>query len=253
FDIAGDVEHVGQGVTGFQKKPLSDPSETTYSQASTIAVGFNTAAFGLYAKSPIGLGLNPDLEPGKPTLVIGGSTSVGQYAIQLLRYLGFSTIITYASSHQFTHLKSLGATDLIDRKAVSLSDLPAAVKKITSIPVEVVYDAFGSAESQQAGYDSLADGGQMVIVLPDEIKNKTDGDGKKVLMVKGNAQIEPSREFVKVAFGEKLPRLIEEGIVVPNRVEDLPNGLEGIIDGLKRLKNNEVSGVKLVSHPQETK
>lgn len=38
----------------------------------------------------------------------------------------------------------------------------------------------------------------------------------------------------------------------PNRVEVLPNGLEGIVDGLERLRNNQVSGTKLVAHPQET-
>lgn len=37
----------------------------------------------------------------------------------------------------------------------------------------------------------------------------------------------------------------------PNPVEVLPNGLEGIIAGLEKLKQG-VSNVKLVGHPQET-
>ena len=38
----------------------------------------------------------------------------------------------------------------------------------------------------------------------------------------------------------------------PNRVEVLPNGLAGIPEGLERMKNNKVSGTKLVARPQET-
>lgn len=36
----------------------------------------------------------------------------------------------------------------------------------------------------------------------------------------------------------------------PNHIEIVPNGLEGIIPALERLKNG-VSCVKLIAHPQE--
>ncbi len=38
----------------------------------------------------------------------------------------------------------------------------------------------------------------------------------------------------------------------PTEVEVVPGGLVGIIEGLERLKQNKVSGRKLVVHPQET-
>ena len=38
----------------------------------------------------------------------------------------------------------------------------------------------------------------------------------------------------------------------PNRTEVLPGGLEGVVAGLERLRNKQVSGVKLVVLPQET-
>ncbi|THU82333.1 GroES-like protein [Dendrothele bispora CBS 962.96] len=283
LDIAGDVEDVGEGVVGFRKGDrvfyngglkneyagfqqysrapaeivAKIPKNLTYSQASSIPVGFISAACGLYAKAPIGLGLNPavdDVEKkfqGKAVVVIGGSTSVGQYAIQLLRYLGFSTIIAYASAYHSSYLKSLGATDFIDRKVVSFSNLDTAVKKITSSPIEIVYDALSSPDSQPAGYKVLTNGGKMVITLPNEIKDKVDDDKKEILQVHGNVHPESHREFGVTLFG-KLSKLLEDGIIVPNKVEDLPNGLEAIVEGLRRLKNNEVSGTKLVSHPNET-
>jgi hypothetical protein len=40
-------------------------------------------------------------------------------------------------------------------------------------------------------------------------------------------------------------------IFQPNRVEVLPGGLGGIVDGLERLGNKQVSGVKLIVRPQE--
>ncbi|KAK7448451.1 hypothetical protein VKT23_013713 [Stygiomarasmius scandens] len=285
IDIAGDVEDVGEGVTGFEKGDrvffsgsffskeyaghqqfsrisaeiaAKIPTDLSYSQAATIPLGFLTAAVGLYANEPLGLGLNPTLASdvkefsGKTALVIGGSTSVGQYAIQLLRYLGVPNIIAYASAHQFSYLRTLGATTFVDRREVSFLDLPAAIKKVSSTAVELVYDAFSSCESQCAGYSVLSNGGKMVIVLPDEIEGKVEGDGKKIVHALGSAQPDTHREFGKRVF-ETFPKLIEEGTIVPNRVEDLQNGLEGILDGLKRLRNNEVSGVKLVAHPQETK
>ncbi len=38
----------------------------------------------------------------------------------------------------------------------------------------------------------------------------------------------------------------------PNAFEVLPDGLAGIVGGLERLKNNQVSAKKLVARPQET-
>lgn len=38
----------------------------------------------------------------------------------------------------------------------------------------------------------------------------------------------------------------------PNRVEVLPGGLDGVESGIKRLRDNLVSGMKLVVRPGET-
>ncbi|KAJ7442698.1 chaperonin 10-like protein, partial [Mycena galericulata] len=143
FDIAGDVAELGEGVTGYAKGDkvftlgfVSNdtssfqeyavipadiiPANIDYGQAATIPLGYVTAAVGLLAAQPVGAGLNPTFDPkvsfaGQPAFVFGGSSSVGQYAIQILKSLGYSTIITYASAKHTAHLKSLGATHVIDR------------------------------------------------------------------------------------------------------------------------------------------
>ena len=53
--------------------------------------------------------------------------------IQFAKLSGFSPIITTASKHNETYLKSLGATHVIDR-SIPLSELPQAVKAITDKP-----------------------------------------------------------------------------------------------------------------------
>jgi NADPH:quinone reductase-like Zn-dependent oxidoreductase len=60
------------------------PEKLSYSQASSVPLGLATAAIGLYAEPPNGIGLNPSFDDsvdysGQVALVIGGSTSVGQY------------------------------------------------------------------------------------------------------------------------------------------------------------------------------
>lgn len=52
-------------------------------------------------------------------MVWGGSTSVGQYAIQLLKLSGYHNIITTASARHHEHLKQLGATKIVDYTAAT--------------------------------------------------------------------------------------------------------------------------------------
>ncbi|KAJ3994726.1 chaperonin 10-like protein [Lentinula boryana] len=278
-DAAGDVEQVGEGAVGWQKGDkvffqgfyrneratfqqyttipadlvAKIPSKYTYSQAASIPVSLSCAIYGLYAPKPLGLGLNPNIDSsvkqtGQAALVLGGSTSVGLYAIQLLRYMEFNPIIAYASLKHSVYLKSLGATFIVDRQEVSLADLPSAVAQASDKPLKVAFDAVGNAEAQEAGMSCLVEGGELVTV---NSTTKSDrDDGKIMLAVFGTVHLPHTRAFGKV-FYERLPQLIEQDVVVPVRVEDLPNGLQGIVDGLQRLKKNEVSGVKLVGHPQE--
>ncbi|THU85444.1 GroES-like protein [Dendrothele bispora CBS 962.96] len=285
-DVAGDVEDVGEGVVGFKKgdrvflqgsfaneyggfqqytRARADfvahiPEQLSYSQAASIPLTLATAAIGLYANQPSGIGLNPLFDTsanysGQAALVIGGSTSVGQYAIQLLRYVKFGPIITYASGRHSEYLKSLGATECIDRNHVSLSELPEVVKKLTGgVPVNVVYDAISNNDSQLAGYEILAEDGGMVLVTGEnKLQDKIDATGSKKTVVRVYAYpfMPAIQEFGKAMY-KNLTKLVEDGDLVPNRVEDLPNGLAGITAGLERLKKNQVSGVKLAAYPQET-
>ncbi|KIK68691.1 hypothetical protein GYMLUDRAFT_215480 [Collybiopsis luxurians FD-317 M1] len=283
-DVAGGVDSVGEGVKGFEKGDrvlfqgstmrtadygayqeyvlagadtvAKIPGNLTYSQAATIPLTLATAAVGLYANAPSGAGLNPTWDPeikyqGHSALIIGGSSSVGHFAIQLLRLVGFTNIVAYASATHTENLKRLGATRIIDRKQVAESELGTIVDQILGgrARLNIVYDAVMSAEGQAAGYASLSDNGHLLSVraIPDayEPQDEQEKRGRKVISVFGSPHLPTTQTFGKIMY-EKIGKLIEDGTIVPTKTEELPGGLESIENGLSRLREGTVSGRKLV-------
>ncbi|KAF9068405.1 chaperonin 10-like protein [Rhodocollybia butyracea] len=278
-DLAGDVEEIGEGVEGFSKgdKVFGQgffgnemagfqqyalipadfvgkiPSNISYAQAASIPSGYTTAAVGLLSAQPFGAGLNPTYDPkvtytGESALIIGGSTANGQFAIQIFKYLGYSTIIAYASARHTDFLKSLGATHIIGRGETPIEMVAETVKKIALTPLKISYNALGDADSRSACFDSIVEGGQVVDVVSEF---KDAGNGKRVVTIMGSAHLPQNREFGRIMW-KNVPGLVQDGVILPNRVEKLPGGLAGISEGLERLKAKKVSGEKLVAFPQET-
>ncbi|PPQ66898.1 hypothetical protein CVT24_008513 [Panaeolus cyanescens] len=282
-DIAGDVEEIGEGVEGFKKgdRVLSQnatfqnkyggfqqyvitlgaalgkiPDSFSYDEAATIPLGLSTAYTGMYNPGPHGLGLAPPTSPetqgkyiGEPFVVLGGSSSVGQMVIQLAKISGFSPIITTASLHNTAELKQLGATHVLDRK-LSVEDLSAQVNDILGgRPLKQVYDSISLPDTQKTGLALLAPGGQLELVLPASVTTPED---KVVNTIVAVLSFPHNLEILGPLYRKLITGWIENGAIKPNRVEVLPNGLEGIVGGLKKLEEDAVSRAKLVAHPQDT-
>ncbi|KAH7913794.1 chaperonin 10-like protein [Hygrophoropsis aurantiaca] len=279
-DASGVVEEVGQGVQDFSKgdrvfthgfytndkatfqqhtlatASFTDkiPSKLSFDEAASVPLGFDTAVTGLYGKSN-GAGITPPWEggnyDGKPIIIMGGSGSVGNYAIQLARLSGFSKIITTASpSHTATaYLKSLGATDVLDRH-LSSDQLEDAVRKIAGSPVKVIYDTVSLPGTQRAAWNILAPDGTLVLTLPSQVK-ETEGKQRKVVTTFGNPHNNENKDLAIGAW-HSLEGWLENGQIKPNKIEVLGHGLEGIKGGLERMSRGQVSGVKLIAHPQES-
>ncbi|KAH9921855.1 chaperonin 10-like protein [Fomitopsis serialis] len=290
-DVAGTVEELGEGVkgfslgdkvveqghfavpnAGFQQYTVANaditakiPDNITFEQAATLPVGLSTAALGLYEQvvapdQDYGtLGLQAPWEEGgrgkyagKPFVVIGAGSSVGQYVIQFAKLSGFSPIIATASLHNAEFLRSLGATHVLDRN-LTLEQLREETAKITKEPLDLIYDSVALPETQLASYELLAPGGTLALVLYTAIPEERLRPDKKIVRPFGQANFPvENRTVAAEVYGKQLTTWLKEGVIKPNRVEVLPNGLEGIVDGLERLRNHSVSGVKLVAHPQET-
>jgi len=277
-DSSGEVAEVGEGVTNFAKgdrvvhqgwflendkatfqqfticpaEILSKiPESFTYDDAATIPLGLATAVVGLYnPNGEGGLGLTPFWSPDKgkykdeSIVVLGGSSSVGQYAIQVARLSGFSPIITTSSLKHEQYLKELGATHVIDRTAADV------VEQIKSIlpggTTEVVYDAISEKETQEVVVQLSKPDGKVLLTLP-KIES-IDFGNRTAIYTFGNVH---AQRKIGIALYEILLGYLQDGRIKPNRVEVVKGGLGAIPDGLERMYENKVSGVKLVVHPWE--
>ncbi|CAE6465719.1 unnamed protein product [Rhizoctonia solani] len=297
FNGAGVIHAVGQEVTNFkvgdrvyvsafslsgtvnpdyasyQEYALVDtdtiaktPNNINDDQASTISVGAVTAYLGLFQGTGIVAPLSAPTANGKPLLILGGSSSVGQFgkhtfanafhlhlnygaAIQLARIAGFSPIVTTASSQHAEFLKSLGATHVFDRNA----DV-RTLHSVFSTPVALVFDTVSEEGTQLLAFDVLTapspvSGARLIVLLPqvDSFKKKNSGDKIAVDEVDGGSE---GLKDVIVPFWQKIGQWVEGGELVPNRVQLVNGGLAGI-PGALDLSRKGVSGVKLVVRPQE--
>ena len=136
-------------------------------------------------------------------------------AIQVAKLSGYSPIITTASLRNEAHLKSLGATHVLDR-SLPPSSIIAEIQKIAGgKPVEYVYDAISLAETEALGYDALAPGGTLIIVLDDVIpaEKKKAGDNKRVLQSHGAVHW-PQHRAIGAEFFKRLSEWLRTGVIV---------------------------------------
>ncbi|KAJ3552136.1 hypothetical protein NM688_g4313 [Phlebia brevispora] len=237
------------------------PANLSVDQAASIPLALDTAALGLYARPGERGGASLSPAPweaggrgkyrGQPFVVLGGASSVGQYAIQLARLSGFSPIIATASLKNADYLKSLGATHVIDRYLPRDSAV-AAVRDITKEPIFVAYDTISTEDTQQIGYEVLTSGGTLVNVTLNRFipKEKMTPD-KRITDIFGSPFI-PDRRELAVGLYRHITSLFSSGELKPNHVEVLPGGLAGIPAGLDKLQKGEISAVKLIVRPTET-
>ncbi len=167
LDVAGTVETVGEGVTGFAAgdrvfgrgtatyaefavAPAATiahiPDGVSFEQAATLHVGGVTAWLALFDSA--------HLEAGQRLLVQGGAGGVGSMAVQLGHWKGAYVIAT-ASAANLDFLRSIGADEVIDYTTTSVED---AVHD-----VDVVVDTVGG-EVTAHSWSALKPGGILVTI-----------------------------------------------------------------------------------------
>ncbi len=156
FELAGEIDAVGQAVTGFKPgdqvfaacgmafgahaeyvclpvKPdpqkgreiALTPSNLSYEEAAAVPVGATTALRFLRKAK-----IRKDIE----VLIYGASGSVGTYAVQLAKYYGARVTAVCSTAH-LDMVHSLGADRVIDYTRDSLAELAGRF--------ELVFDAVG--------------------------------------------------------------------------------------------------------------
>lgn len=237
------------------------PRKVTDEQAASFWVGGMVVATGLYHKTGMALTAPWDKDgdkvgKGKAAIILGGSSSVGQYAIQFAKLSGFH-VITNSSAGHIDHLKKLGADIVLDRsKQNSASDFVEAAR---DLQVDFVYDSISAAETQKLGVEILQSfkGGKVLTVLQPDAQAVELGqkDAQKKVLISNLLGLGSGPDYRYVS--EPLARniggedgYIAKGLVTLNRPEVVPGGLANIEEALSKSQQG-VSGVKLIIRPHE--
>jgi NADPH:quinone reductase-like Zn-dependent oxidoreductase len=129
-DIAGQVEAVGDGVTGFQPGEevyanLLDHGYGGFADYAAVPVGVlslkpaglsleEAAAVPMAAVTALkGLGRHGQLQPGQRVLINGGTGGVGSFAVQLAKAAG-AEVTAVTSTPNLELVRSLGADHVVD-------------------------------------------------------------------------------------------------------------------------------------------
>lgn len=208
------------------------PDKLMHAEAATLGVGLSTAALGLFHPR-VGFGID---FPSKNTayfkpeyvLIVGGSSSVGAFAVQLAANAGLS-VITTCSPHNAEYARSLGA-ETVFNSSLPINDLISKIKNVAP-DLQYALDCISPETTNNISAKAVKEGGKVVTI---------NGPTKF-------SAIDPElQQWIKDFFMKEANPLLDFGNLRPNRVRLIENGLNGVPDALEMSANGKVSGEKLV-------
>lgn len=111
-------------------------------------------------------------------LIWGGASSVGQYALQILRYYGYRNLLTTASKKHHSNLISLGASkvfDYNDSDVVEQIIRACNVERSSQPTIPLILDCIGSQQGSIQPLSKIAQkGAKIAVLLPVIVKDSTD-------------------------------------------------------------------------------
>ena len=230
----------------------------TYEEASTIPLGLTTAAMGMFRRLPFNL----DTRDANQTIVVwGASGSVGLYAVQLAKLIGLRVIGVAGAGCPAA--KVAGADVVVDyRQGQAKAQILEALK---GEKLKYAFDAVsenGTTNQLASLIDKDTKGAIIVLVLypSEDLPSHIEYPQTSVFSCYGEEQkfgtrilpASPEDKAFATKFFEKLEEWLEEGKIKPNKITVVPNGLAGVPEGFRRMREKEVSGEKLVFRISET-
>lgn len=266
------------------------PEGFTLQEAVTVPVNLVTVFHAATRDLELGLPwpIPGDWTPSnaqRPILIWGASSSVGIFAIQVLKHWGYTNILAVASEKHHAYLRSIGATASFDyRKDDVVEKIQAYTKDEAEPKVPSILDCIGSLEGTLRPLTKIAQrGSRLGAMLPIILKDATEesepeyemdvsnclvgewAEGALIRGVRTHFYLEvsypclfhepqtPNRKIQNEFFKEKLqseiiPALLKEGIVTPNRqrIVEGETVVERAQNALDILRKKDVSGEKLV-------
>lgn len=240
------------------------PPNISFEEGAGLPLVTMTAAISLYQalQLPLPTSSAAALRDGPPILIYGGSTAVGAYALQLAKLSKLSPIITVAGNG-IDYVRSLhAATHVIDYRDGNVAEKIIEVIKGTGKELHHVLDAVSDFGSHKILTEVLVAFGGGEINMLDPAAEMDDSwqwpDGVKFSLTfvpssygRQHPWITKERAAADKDFGHWFYRyisyLLAKGDLLVHPHEVLPNGLDGILEGVQRLRNNAVSAKKLVA------
>ncbi|KAJ5087175.1 zinc-binding dehydrogenase family oxidoreductase [Penicillium angulare] len=229
------------------------PRHISRESASTVPLAAATAWLALFSKGCLGIKLDEALDKG--VLIWGGSSSVGQYAIQLASIYGMK-VATTCSPKNFELVRSLGASHIFD-----YNDQDAIQKIQQSNPgILHVFDTIGSSTSSAVASCVFDQGvGNLCTVRPGKANTEEVKPGTNVtdvLVWTAFLKDHSYREFKWPAskddhnlstdlFKKLLPAWLDIGMLKPNEPKVL-KGLDKVTQGFQEHREGKISAYKIV-------
>ena len=245
-------------------------------EAATIPLVTLTAAISLFRRQglPTPWTPKPDSDPPIPLVIYGASSALGSFAIKLAKAAGIHPIIAIGggSSKYIASLLETGKGDTlvdyrngIDAMKASVQSalgglkahhaLDAVSARGTWVPLSQMLEPHHSILSVVSGgnrYDEaeIHDGVKIVYTFVGTVHLGGYKEGmvkqpEDALSLKGDIEF----AYVLVRF---VARMLASGRYEGHPYEVIPGGLEGVGEGLRRLKQGKAKGVKYVYRVEET-
>lgn len=235
----------------------------SHSEASTFGLAYITAALGVFKNRPLPTPWNPAPRDTKHQIIIyGASSAVGAFAVKLASLANLHPIIAIAGQSGDV-VKSIldpkkgdmfldyrqGPEKLIQRIQSTPGDIHFAFDAVcgagtSELLCQVLYPEnsfLGRSLHLEEGVTKIPQNIDCQIAFAPGLWEPNDPDGPDG---ENSPNIGP-RAFATVVFAY-LTFALENELVRGHPYEVLPNGLEGLSDGLKALKAAKNKGVKYV-------
>jgi NADPH2:quinone reductase len=250
-EVAGVVDAVGDGVTGFrpgdrviglamgggfagysaipQERVFAMPEGMSFEQAAAFPIVYHTSWFALTGRA--------SLREGETLLVHAGASGVGMSAIQIGKALGARVLATAGGAEKCVFARAQGADEAID---YSNADWVDRVRAATAgNGADVIYDPVGGDVFDQS-LKCIASGGRLLVIgfaggrIPAPPMNRVLLKNISIVGVHWGAHVQ-SRNGYGADVQKKLAELFVAGKLKPSvgavySFEDAPAGLRALAD-----------------------
>ncbi|KAG7440950.1 GroES-like protein [Guyanagaster necrorhizus] len=252
------------------------PSTVSYDEAATLPLGSLTAAQALFirlrinAPFPSPFSFPPEATPAPSILISSAATSIGFYAIELIKLLhsaGAQTYRVFATASPRNHAKllSLGVEAVFEYRS------PTQVDHVRNVSggITHAFDCLSEDDTTAHISQTFREGGGTIAVIRKAAWNKDgiradvtplygaawSGLGHEILYNGETLPESPEWRAFTVTFFSFLGRDGKNLLIQPNPVRVMPGGLESIVTkgfallGSRKVADREKNAVQSSSKP----